>query len=276
MCLGQDARDANKAAKQNYEHKLKVRERKWMNELALTNVERIQYDQTMDATHVGLGNAYAEIQEKYGDMIAKATQAQEDRFRQFAQEATSEKLAASGATGASIRRLRTTEMGQFLAQGSRDAYNLLQGRRELNKAGAKAAAATRQTQLEAFARNNVIKTPDLAPPPPVMQNVGAAAFKDALSIVSTVASVATGVGGLHAAFSKPPASDRRLKENIKKIGESISGLGIYKFNYIGQAKKYIGAMADEVIKIVPEAAILGDDGFYRVNYDLIDVTFKEA
>ena len=202
MCLGQEARDANKAAKQNYEHKLKVRERKWMNELALTNVERIQYDQTMDATHVGLGNAYAEIQEKYGDMIAKATQAQEDRFRQFAQEATSEKLAASGATGASIRRLRTTEMGQFLAQGSRDAYNLLQGRRELSKAGAKAAAATRQTQLEAFARNNVIKTPDLAPPPPVMQNVGAAAFRDALSIVSTVAGVATGVGSVHAAFKK--------------------------------------------------------------------------
>ena len=202
MCLGQEARDANKAAKQNYEHKLKVRERKWMNELALTNVERIQYDQTMDATHVGLGNAYAEIQEKYGDMIAKATQAQEDRFRQFAQEATSEKLAASGATGASIRRLRTTEMGQFLAQGSRDAYNLLQGRRELNKAGAKAAAAARQTQLEAFARNNVIKSPDLAPPPPVMQNVGAAAFKDALSIVSTVASVATGVGSVHAAFKQ--------------------------------------------------------------------------
>ena len=200
MCLGQDARDANKAAKQNYEHKLTVRERKWMNELALTNVERIQYDQTMDATHVGLGNAYAEIQEKYGDMIAKATQAQEDRFRQFAQEATSEKLAASGATGASIRRLRTTEMGQFLAQGSRDAYNLLQGRRELSKAGAKAAAATRQTQLEAFARNNVIKTPDLAPPPPVMQNVGAAAFRDALSIVITVAGVATGVGSVHAAF----------------------------------------------------------------------------
>ena len=173
-----------------------------MNELALTNVERIQYDQTMDATHVGLGNAYAEIQEKYGDMIAKATQAQEDRFRQFAQEATSEKLAASGATGASIRRLRTTEMGQFLAQGSRDAYNLLQGRRELSKAGAKAAAAARQTQLEAFARNNVIKSPDLAPPPPVMQNVGAAAFRDALSIVSTVAGVATGVGSVHAAFKK--------------------------------------------------------------------------
>ena len=56
----------------------------------------------------------------------------------------------------------------------------------------------------------------------------------------------------------------------------MSGLGIYRFNYIGQAKKYIGAMADEVIKVVPEAAILGADGFYRVNYDLIDVDFREA
>ena len=200
MCLGQEARDANKAAKRQYQYQLQVRERNWMNTLALENVARVQYDQTLDATHVGLGNAYAEIQEKYNDLIAQTTQAQEGRFQQFAEEATSERLAASGATGASIRRQRTVDIGKFLAQGSRDAYNLLQGRRELSKAGAKAAAATRQTQLEAFARNNVIKTPDLAPPPPVMQNVGAAAFRDALSIVGTVAGVASGVGSVHAAF----------------------------------------------------------------------------
>ena len=64
MCLGSEARAANKAAKQNYQHQLKVRERKWMNTLAQTNVERIQHEQTVDAAHVGLGNAYAEIQEK--------------------------------------------------------------------------------------------------------------------------------------------------------------------------------------------------------------------
>ena len=239
-----------------------------MNELALTNVERLQYDQTLDATHVGLGNAYAEIQEKYGDLISEATQAQEERFQQFAQESTSDQLAASGRTGASIRRIRTVEMGQFLAQGSRDAYNLLQSRKQLNKKAAQAAAQARQAQLTAFAQNNIIKSPDMAPPPPALRSVGHAALMDALSIVQTGAAVATAVGTLD--------SDRRLKENIKKIGESISGLGIYKFNYIGQAKKQIGAMADEVIKIVPEAVILGDDGFYRVNYDLIDVTFKEA
>ena len=70
--------------------------------------------------------------------------------------------------------------------------------------------------------------------------------------------------------------NKNLKENIKKIGESISGLGIYKFNYIGQAKQYIGAMADEVLKVVPEAVVTMENGFMGVRYDLIDVNFKEV
>ena len=65
MCLGSQARAANKAAMENYNYQLKVRERNWMNTISQTNVERIQYAQTQDAAHVGLGNAYAEIQEKY-------------------------------------------------------------------------------------------------------------------------------------------------------------------------------------------------------------------
>ncbi len=191
MCLGSQARAANKAAKQNYQHQLKVRERKWMNTLAQTNVERIQYDQTVDAAHIGLGNAYAEIQEKYRDLIAQTTQAQEERFTQFASESNSDKLAAAGRTGASIRRMRTIDVGQLMAAGSRDAFNLQLARRDLNKAGAQAAAKARQVQMEAFAKNNIVKSPDIAPPPPVLRNVGQAAFMDALSIGSSIASIAT-------------------------------------------------------------------------------------
>ena len=260
---------------ENYNYKLKVRERKWNNELGLIRTQRVQHDQTMDAVHVGLGNQYAEIQEKYGDLIAQATQVQEDRFKKFATESTSDQLAAAGRTGASIRRMRTVDVGNFLAQGSRDAYKLTMARRDLTKAGAQAAAKAQQTRMASFAQNNIIRSPDIAPPPPVLRNVGQAAFMDALSIGSSIMGIASGGIGI-AADLKELRSDRRLKENIKKIGESISGLGVYKFNYIGNAKKYIGAMADEVIKVVPEAAILGDDGFYRVNYALIDVTFKEA
>ena len=194
MCLGSQARAANKAAMQNYEHKLKVRERKWMNELGLIRTQRVQYDQTLDAAHVGLGNAYAEIQEKYRDLIGEATQAQEERFQKFASESTSDTLAASGRTGASIRRIRTVELGQFLAKGSRDAYKLTQAKQELDKAGAQAAAGARQQQMEAFAQNNIVRSPDIAPPPPVLRNVGQAAFMDALSIAGKVGSLASGLG----------------------------------------------------------------------------------
>ena len=193
MCLGQDARNANKAAKRNYEHQLKVRERKWMQELALTNVERVQYAQTQDAAHVGLGNTFAEIQEKYGDLIGQAMQENESLRKQFLQENIGDQLAASGRTGRSANRMRTIELGNYLAQGSRKAYQLTQARRDLSKAGAKAAAQARQQQMQAFAQNNIIKSPDLAPPRPVMQNVGLAAFKDALSIATSIAGIGTNI-----------------------------------------------------------------------------------
>ena len=40
-------------------------------------------------------------------------------------------------------------------------------------------------------------------------------------------------------------SDRRIKRNIKKLGEFGKGISWYAFRYIGDAKKRIGFMADE-------------------------------
>ncbi len=245
-----------------------------MNQLALTNVERVEFAQTQDAAHVGLGNTYADIQEKYRDLIGQSRQEAEGLRKEFLQENTGDQLAAAGRTGRSADRMSAVELGNYLAQGSRKAYQLTQARRDLSKAGAQARAQARQQQMQAFAQNNIIKNPDIAPPKPVMQNVGLASFRDALSIATSGMQIASNVGTL--LIAGKVLSDRRFKENIKKIGESISGLSIYKFNYIGQVKQYIGTMADEVLKVTPEAAILGDDGFYRVNYDLIDVNFKEA
>jgi hypothetical protein len=71
------------------------------------------------------------------------------------------------------------------------------------------------------------------------------------------------------------ASDKRLKKNINKIGESPSGLNIYSFEYIdtkfGEGL-FQGVMSDEVPK---EAVINGYDGYDRVNYSLLDVEFKQ-
>jgi len=66
-------------------------------------------------------------------------------------------------------------------------------------------------------------------------------------------------------------SDRRLKEDIKLIGYSPSGLNIYSFKYIGGNKTYQGVMSDEI----PEYTVIKDsNGYDKVDYSKLDVKFK--
>ena len=69
-------------------------------------------------------------------------------------------------------------------------------------------------------------------------------------------------------------SDQRLKNNIVKVGQSESGINIYEFNYKNESQRYTGVMAQELLDSHPEAVSVGEDGFYRVNYDLIDVNMQ--
>ena len=70
----------------------------------------------------------------------------------------------------------------------------------------------------------------------------------------------------------PTASDPRLKENIQRLGVQ-NGFNIYQFNYIGNEQKYVGVMADEVLKTHPEA-VCELNGYLAVYYDRIGVEFK--
>ena len=73
------------------------------------------------------------------------------------------------------------------------------------------------------------------------------------------------------AMSMAP-SDRRLKKNIKYIGNSDSGLKIYTFEYIDKKGVYKGVMSDEI----PSNAITKDvNGYDLVDYSKIDVEFEK-
>ena len=161
-----------------------------MQTLSLTNIERIQYKQGIDASNLGLANVYSDIEEAHGELISKAFQENEAEWKKFLQENTGDKLATTGRTGRSADRIAALDLGDYLAKGSRRAYQLTQASEELSETGAKAAAQTRSQQMQMFANNNIIKSPDLAPPVPVMQNEGFAAFMDALSIAESIASIA--------------------------------------------------------------------------------------
>jgi hypothetical protein len=71
-------------------------------------------------------------------------------------------------------------------------------------------------------------------------------------------------------------SDIRAKENIVKTGVSESGLPMYDFNYIGKNERWNGVMAQDLLKLGREDAVIKDKdtGFYNVMYDKIDVDMK--
>jgi hypothetical protein len=69
-------------------------------------------------------------------------------------------------------------------------------------------------------------------------------------------------------------SDIRLKHDIALLGRLDNGLGFYRFVYNYGRKAYVGVMAQEVQAIMPDAVWRASDGYLRVSYDKVGVTFQ--
>ena len=72
------------------------------------------------------------------------------------------------------------------------------------------------------------------------------------------------------------ASDRRLKDNLKKVGISPQGYKIYEFSYKGDSTRYRGAVAQDVVKINPMAVGIHPEGYLTVDYSQIDVDMEKV
>lgn len=78
----------------------------------------------------------------------------------------------------------------------------------------------------------------------------------------------TGVGGVMKYGINPMAwSDRRLKNDIERVGTTNYGLPLYEYTINGERQR--GVMADEVLKVMPEAVKMQPNGFYMVNYRML-------
>jgi hypothetical protein len=69
-------------------------------------------------------------------------------------------------------------------------------------------------------------------------------------------------------------SDVALKHDIVLLGHLANGLGYYRFSYLGSLKAYVGVMAQEVQSVMPDAVTRGSDGYLRVYYDKLGLTFS--
>ena len=108
--------------------------------------------------------------------------------------------------------------------------------------------------------------------------VGKTTFGQVLETVYTPAQIAPHPPAkeAHKTFRGGSFSDIRLKNNISRIGTSPSGIPMYTFTYNndGAGTVYEGAMAQDILSTHPQAVMLDNSGYYKVDYDMIDVEFK--
>lgn len=79
------------------------------------------------------------------------------------------------------------------------------------------------------------------------------------------AALGSAIGGLGGLFS---LSDERAKTDMKKIGTTKEGLGLYSFKMKGSNETQIGLKAQDVKKKRPDAVKKRPDGLWAVDYDL--------
>jgi hypothetical protein len=69
-------------------------------------------------------------------------------------------------------------------------------------------------------------------------------------------------------------SDIAVKHDIVLLGYLANGLGYYRFSYNGSERAYVGVLAQEVQKIMPEAVTRDRDGYLRVFYEKLGIKFQ--
>ena len=98
-----------------------------------------------------------------------------------------------------------------------------------------------------------------------------------LRIYGQVAEFTQGFSGAKKDGGTKRVSDRRTKHNITRVGDHPLGFGLYLFDYkpgnrdaCNQGRQF-GVMADEVLRVVPEAVSLQANGHYQVDYAMLDM-----
>jgi len=106
---------------------------------------------------------------------------------------------------------------------------------------------------------------------PTLKSYGSVSFL-------TKGTASVGADGGFNNSKKNTQSDRRLKENVARIGEHPLGIGLYLFDYkpefrdqCGHGRQF-GVMADEVETVLPNAVSMHTNGYKMVDYGMLGIT----
>ena len=194
MCLGAQARTANANARRQYQYQIDQREREWMQQLAVYNAKKVQYDINQNNAQLGAQVAYAQNEQKRQQALGDAEMKYQEMYANLLSNSKAAQAFASGQTGRSIARAQVLERGEYGRKVAEIGRQLRTNQMALAQENAKATGQLKGYMDQQFAQVAFNPVPDVEPPQPVMQSVGAAAFMDALSIGTSLLSI-PGKGG---------------------------------------------------------------------------------
>lgn len=180
------------------------------------------------------------------NLAAGRTQAAQDIARQ---------ASATGSALAGLVQQQGQSASDLIGGTSGNLANILAGQGAAD-AKSQEALANLLANINISAGNQMAGLPSLSP---LQANKG---------MLGEIGKFAEGIGSAYTAFS-----DIRLKTNIKKIGQTKSGINLYTWdwNEIGQSLTGMvssaGVLAQELMMIKPHAVIEDATGYLKVNYN---------
>jgi hypothetical protein len=290
------AEDANELAAQNMQTQAGIAAQ----QLAFQKEQQKKLDAQKEIyRNFEFSNPYENIENVYEDLTVNKQQADfEKRMFQQSQVNILDRLSgAAGASGiGSLAQMLSSE-GQIASQrasisiGQQESQNQIRERQQaaaIDMAERGGEAQLQQQEMSRQATLLGVEMGGMAGANAGVQQAYAnqmAAGSAAVGAMSAQAGAMYGLAGQQFSSSMglvgggiqaygASQSDRRLKKNIKKIGESPSGLNIYSFEYknpkYGEGK-FQGVMSDEI----PQDSVINSGEYDMVNYDMLDVEFKQ-
>ena len=280
---------ANQTAQQAYAHEFDRIMLEIENERTLQewDIKLDLYDDQLQINRDAANSAYGSEQFRLNELMQQATLNRNRMLQEVLQV-----QGAQAARGESGNRSRDRadlinslgEFGRDQAEFDKTVYSAKWAHKQRMGAIAGQHANANYSAWTQIAISPQLKLPGQGAGPTTRNTVGPARINTQIGFGDYVGAISSGMmigAGMNSITGTGPAtktdgSDYELKENIEHVGKSPTGIHIYEFSYIGENTRYREAMAQDVMFKVPEAVVEMDNGYFGVNYDLLDVDMEEV
>ena len=165
---------ANKEKRRQYQHQLKVRERKCMQRRTTYASKKVQFEQEVDLANIAAQRAYTRTQIQLNNAKSLAIlENQEDFKKMLTNQGMIEASAAErGVRGKSVARQLVMNQANFGMSQAMRSRGLAMAIYQAEESREDVKRQLKSQLNQSFGRVAIQPVADLAPPPPVMQNVG--------------------------------------------------------------------------------------------------------